>query len=107
MKKDKPRVQFLIPNPVRRAVALSSGGKCHHCRKKAAQAILKNGVVRLFDSDGVAFEVDHLVPYRDGGKSTVENCVMSCRHCNRSKHRISDKELEESKDLIKIINKVV
>jgi hypothetical protein len=30
-------------------------------------------------------EGDHITPWRDGGKSTAENCQMLCKGCNRTK----------------------
>ena len=30
-------------------------------------------------------EGDHITPWRDGGRTTVENCQMLCRECNRRK----------------------
>jgi hypothetical protein len=30
-----------------------------------------------------ATEVDHVIPFADGGPSTMSNCVASCRPCNR------------------------
>lgn len=30
-------------------------------------------------------EADHIDPWHDGGKTTIDNCQMLCRHCNRRK----------------------
>ena len=30
-------------------------------------------------------EGDHITPWRDGGRTVVENCQMLCRECNRRK----------------------
>ena len=30
-------------------------------------------------------EGDHITPWRDGGKTVIENCQMLCRECNRRK----------------------
>ena len=30
-------------------------------------------------------EADHIDPWHDGGKTTLENCQMLCKHCNRIK----------------------
>ena len=30
-------------------------------------------------------EADHIDPWHDGGKTTIENCQMLCKHCNRVK----------------------
>ena len=34
----------------------------------------------------IAFmEGDHITPWRDGGRTVIENCQMLCRECNRRK----------------------
>ena len=30
-------------------------------------------------------EADHIDPWHDGGKTSIDNCQMLCRHCNRRK----------------------
>lgn len=30
--------------------------------------------------------IDHVIPISQGGKSTFENCVTACRHCNNKKN---------------------
>lgn len=35
--------------------------------------------------DYVLMEGDHITPWRDGGRTTIENCQMLCRDCNRRK----------------------
>lgn len=35
--------------------------------------------------DYVFMEGDHITPWRDGGRTTIENCQMLCRECNRRK----------------------
>ncbi|MBQ0063073.1 MAG: HNH endonuclease, partial [Prevotella sp.] len=30
-------------------------------------------------------EGDHITPWREGGKTIIENCQMLCRDCNRRK----------------------
>ncbi|MBQ5704532.1 MAG: HNH endonuclease [Alistipes sp.] len=30
-------------------------------------------------------EADHVTPWSQGGKTTIENCQMLCRECNRRK----------------------
>ena len=32
-----------------------------------------------------AMEADHIMPWREGGKTTAENCQMLCEQCNRTK----------------------
>ena len=35
--------------------------------------------------DYVFMEGDHITPWRDGGRTVIENCQMLCRECNRRK----------------------
>ena len=35
--------------------------------------------------DYVFMEGDHITPWRDGGRTTIENCQMLCKECNRRK----------------------
>ena len=30
-------------------------------------------------------EADHITPWKEGGKTTLDNCQMLCRKCNREK----------------------
>ncbi len=30
-------------------------------------------------------EGDHITPWREGGRTAIENCQMLCRECNRRK----------------------
>ena len=41
----------------------------------------KNGVELEFEQ----MEGDHITPWREGGKTVLENCQMLCRECNRRK----------------------
>ena len=38
---------------------------------------------RKFDYE--LMEGDHITPWRDGGRTVIENCQMLCRECNRRK----------------------
>lgn len=61
---------------VKRIVA-RDGTRCHYC-----------GVELLFEGDFNAprfRSVDHIKPQARGGKSLLENLVLSCRICNSSK----------------------
>lgn len=40
--------------------------------------------------------IDHVIPRKDGGKSTYENCVAACTSCNRKKGHKSLKALNWS-----------
>lgn len=54
---------------VRRLVFGKTGGRCHWCGGDA----------------GLTPEIDHVVPVSRGGSDELENLVLSCRPCNRSK----------------------
>ena len=59
-----------LPDKIKLAVWESQHHKCAICGKE-------------FD---IAFmEGDHITPWRDGGRTTIENCQMLCRECNRRK----------------------
>lgn len=59
-----------FPDKIKLAVWESQHHKCAMCGKE-------------FD---IAFmEGDHITPWRDGGRTTIENCQMLCRECNRRK----------------------
>ena len=59
-----------FPDKIKLAVWESQHHKCAICGKE-------------FD---IAFmEGDHITPWRDGGRTTIENCQMLCRECNRRK----------------------
>ena len=32
------------------------------------------------------FEIDHVYPVKKGGETSIDNLVMACKNCNRSKH---------------------
>lgn len=36
-------------------------------------------------TDVIPFEIDHITPVSKGGEVVLENLILSCRHCNRSK----------------------
>ena len=47
---------------------------------------------QLFDIPGESkefdfefMEGDHITPWREGGRTVIENCQMLCRECNRRK----------------------
>lgn len=45
-------------------------GICYHCGQKFSKELLT---------------MDHLIPIARGGKSTKNNCVVSCKECNTKK----------------------
>jgi len=34
-------------------------------------------------------QIEHIVPYKQGGKTDESNCVLSCNSCNSSKYNLS------------------
>lgn len=50
---------------------------CHWCGRE----LIFNGN----HLDPGAFQVDHVIPLNKGGLDTIENCVASCRACNRER----------------------
>lgn len=59
-----------FPDKIKLAVWEKQHHKCAVCGK---------------EFDYVFMEGDHITPWRDGGRTTVENCQMLCRECNRRK----------------------
>lgn len=51
------------------------------------------GIPRFFDEKEIVFEYDHLKAQMNGGKTTLNNIVLSCRSCNRTKKRIPMSEI--------------
>ena len=68
-----------IPIAVRLEVIARDGPFCRHC----GIAVRPRKTRR--DSERDTMELDHLVALVDGGKSTVENLVVSCFLCNRQR----------------------
>ncbi len=59
-----------FPEDIKLAVWESQGHRCAICGKE-------------FDFEFM--EGDHITPWREGGRTVVENCQMLCRDCNRRK----------------------
>lgn len=59
-----------FPEDMKYAVWERQHHKCALCHKE-------------FDYEGM--EGDHITPWREGGRTVVENCQMLCRECNRRK----------------------
>ena len=59
-----------FPDKIKLAVWEKQNHKCAICGK---------------EFDYQFMEGDHITPWRDGGRTTIENCQMLCRECNRRK----------------------
>lgn len=56
-------------------------------------SVRDNGICQFSHCDAKGTTVDHLVPSSQGGKSTYENCVLSCGPCNFKKANRTVKEM--------------
>ncbi|MGI9001692.1 MAG: DUF222 domain-containing protein [Pseudonocardia sp.] len=65
---DVGRLTRVIPEGLRRAVAARDGG-CARCGRPPSWC-----------------EVHHILPWENGGETTIENCVMLCKVCHRLIH---------------------
>ena len=50
----------------------------HHCANPNCQR--KDEEMNIEEMEG-----DHITPWKEGGKTVIENCQMLCRECNRRK----------------------
>jgi 5-methylcytosine-specific restriction endonuclease McrA len=69
------------------------GNRCHYCGIEM--------VPNPFDGTYLqnAISVDHVVPRKEGGSSRLENLVLACRRCNRSKMTKSYQEFKQGMDV--------
>jgi len=66
---DVGRATRVIPDGLRRAVAARDGG-CGRCGRPSSWC-----------------EVHHVIPWEQGGQTSLANCVMVCRACHRARRR--------------------
>lgn len=59
-----------FPKSIRMKVYNRQGGKCAICGKPFPEEEM---------------EADHILPWAKGGRTTIDNCQMLCRACNRKK----------------------
>lgn len=59
-----------FPEDIKLAVWEKQKHVCPHCNKEFAYEFM---------------EGDHITPWREGGRTVIENCQMLCRECNRRK----------------------
>lgn len=84
----EPSRKRAIPSSVRRAVAEKYGCKPGKSKDVSCLYCAAPGRVTWWSAGGwVSFtlELDHANPESLGGTSSVDNLVLACRHCNRSK----------------------
>lgn len=82
----RKRKSKYIPREVQDAVIRRDGMVCRYCGK----AVRVRRAPREQGPDTI--ELDHVIPLVLGGESTVDNLVVACLRCNRSKcHRQAPK----------------
>ena len=54
-------------------------------------------------SDGIKLEVDHIIPWSDGGKTTYDNGRTLCKECNIARHSTKqyNEKVKEFKKILK------
>ena len=67
------RISF--PVWLKKQIVYRDRGYCQHCGCQVESVDLVDG----------AFELDHMVPLKQGGTNDPTNLVLSCKHCNASK----------------------
>lgn len=67
------RVAF--PLWLKKQILYRDRGYCQHCGNQVESVDLVDG----------AFELDHMVPLKQGGTNDPTNLILSCKHCNTSK----------------------
>ena len=60
----------ILSNKLRFAVLKRDNFTCQYCGRKPPEVIL---------------EVDHIIPISEGGETSLDNLITSCRQCNRGK----------------------
>jgi len=60
----------ILSNKLRFNVLKRDNFTCQYCGRKPPEVIL---------------EVDHIIPISDGGETSLDNLITSCRECNRGK----------------------
>jgi 5-methylcytosine-specific restriction endonuclease McrA len=59
-----------------------TGGRCHFCGKKLVLSAKRGSRGR--------WNVDHILPLKQGGRNSIDNYLAVCRQCNRLRwHRDS------------------
>lgn len=88
-----------IPMTTRLAVLLRDECVCQYCGKQgelinrySKPTVVENptglslkGLEFYNGLEVIPFELDHIIPISEGGQTTEQNLILSCRRCNRSK----------------------
>ena len=74
-----------ITHSIKLEVFAKTGGRCHICGRPLVFASLRGEKGR--------WNVDHIVPFKKGGKDQLENYLPICRFCNRLKWFLKGKRL--------------
>jgi DnaD/phage-associated family protein len=98
MKEEYGIVDSSIPLENRLAVIERDKCKCQHCGKQGVRPFPEASVV-IDPEDDTPFEFDHMVPRTRGGSHDVDNLLLSCRRCNRSRNaRELSQEIRDNSD---------
>lgn len=74
------RSEHLVPTAIKGELHEDSDGTCEYCGNPPPA--------------DTRLEYDHVLPVSRGGETIVENLVLACRPCNRSKADKTPKEWE-------------
>jgi glutaredoxin len=61
-----------VPNSLRQLVAERANSRCEYCQFPQSAAML-------------AFEMEHIIAEKHGGKTEEQNLALACPYCNRAK----------------------
>jgi 5-methylcytosine-specific restriction endonuclease McrA len=91
----------IIPIHLRIAVLSRDNYICQYCGKKGKPSNHYKPKAIEIDEFGriISFEIDHIIPEFKGGKTVLNNLILACRKCNRSKgDRDATRQNVEQKD---------
>ena len=89
-----------ISRELRKQVIKRDDYKCQYCNKDADWGYKhENEYYQVFGIDdflsircglnnkdaSISFEIDHVIPHFFGGATNIDNLILACRSCNRSK----------------------
>ncbi len=72
-------------NSEKLALLIKQGVKCFYCGIHLKSSLL--GDTDDFNRDPQYACTDHKISWVNGGKTDMDNCVMSCRRCNCKKNK--------------------